>query len=63
MAEPGAHDRLHVERSLDGLTERLAGHEAGLVVERGQRPAARLDDARLQRGAIPDPLEGVLLDE
>ena len=61
--EPGHGDWLHVERRLQRLPQLLAGHGAGLVVQHGHRPAARLDDARLDLWQRLDALVGVLLHE
>ena len=63
VAEARGHDRLHVERGLQSLAHLLVRHEAGLVVQHGHRPAARLDDARLDLGQRLDALVGVLLHE
>jgi hypothetical protein len=61
--EAGRHDGLHIEGGLESLTGLLAAHEAGLVVQDGGGPAARLDDARLDLRQRLDTIPGVLLDE
>src|SRR5687768_8407234 len=63
VAEAADHDRLHVERGLEGLAQLLVRHGAGLVVQHGDRPAARLDDARVELGQRLDAVVGVLLHE
>ena len=62
-AEAADHDRLHVQRGLERLPHLLVRHDAGLVVQHGHRPAARLDDPRLELGQGLDPVVGVLLHE
>src|SRR5262245_27816042 len=62
-AKAAREDQLHLEGGLDSLPQLLLRHRACLVVQHGDGPATRLDDARLERRQAPDALVGVLLDD